>query len=136
MAAIAPAHRRHSAGTHSGDQGSREGAREFGTVAGMDPAETVDQRWTRPKQADGAPVPGLVLIFTAGQPRLDAIPLDATPLLVRRGPVGPVVLDDACLSRRHAEVWFARGELHVRDLGSRNGTALDGIAVSGERTAG
>ena len=35
------------------------------------------------------------------------------------------------VSRRHARVWFAEGELHIQDLGSRHGTFL---ALPGETT--
>ena len=38
-------------------------------------------------------------------------------------------LIDPSLSRAHAEIWRAQGELFVRDLGSRNGTAIDGRRV-------
>jgi ABC-type multidrug transport system ATPase subunit len=38
-------------------------------------------------------------------------------------------LFDPSLSRVHAEIWRERGELFVRDLGSRNGTAIDGRRV-------
>ena len=40
-------------------------------------------------------------------------------------------LIDPSLSRVHAEIWRDRGELFVRDLGSRNGTAIDGRRVHG-----
>ncbi|MFH1532479.1 MAG: sigma 54-interacting transcriptional regulator [Pseudomonadota bacterium] len=46
-------------------------------------------------------------------------------------PGGPV--DDGLLSRRHAEVTPGKGGEHrVRDLGSRNGTFVNGVAVRGE----
>lgn len=39
------------------------------------------------------------------------------------------VLDDT-VSRRHAEIWRRGGAVFVRDLKSRNGTFLDGDAIS------
>lgn len=43
------------------------------------------------------------------------------------------LLDDANLSRRHAELRRERGRWWLRDLGSRNGTFVDGDRVEGER---
>jgi hypothetical protein len=39
-------------------------------------------------------------------------------------------LDDPMISRRHVEVSFADGLWWIRDLGSRNGTLLDGRSVT------
>jgi len=39
-------------------------------------------------------------------------------------------LDDPMISRRHAEISFAEGLWWIRDLGSRNGTMLDGRSIS------
>ena len=40
-----------------------------------------------------------------------------------------VCVDDDMVSRRHARVFMQNGRWHVRDLGSRNGTRLDGELV-------
>lgn len=42
-----------------------------------------------------------------------------------------VVIDDAELSRRHVAVRPTEGGLEVEDLGSRNGTRVDGTRISG-----
>jgi pSer/pThr/pTyr-binding forkhead associated (FHA) protein len=39
------------------------------------------------------------------------------------------VLSDDTVSRRHAELWLVDGRWHVRDLGSSNGTYLNGRRV-------
>ena len=44
-----------------------------------------------------------------------------------------VLQDDAC-SRNHCEVFHSGGEWRVRDLGSRNGTNINGHRVSGDTT--
>lgn len=44
-----------------------------------------------------------------------------------------VLQDDAC-SRNHCEVFHSGGEWKVRDLGSRNGTNINGHRVSGDTT--
>lgn len=40
-----------------------------------------------------------------------------------------LVLDDPRVSRRHAALVVRRGELWIEDLGSTNGTSVDGEAV-------
>ena len=42
-----------------------------------------------------------------------------------------VIKDDSC-SRNHAEVFHSRNGWQLRDLGSRNGTQLNGVAASGD----
>ncbi len=41
-----------------------------------------------------------------------------------------IVLPDPDVSGVHAEVWFEKGEWHVRDLGSTGGTFLDGDQIT------
>jgi anti-anti-sigma factor len=59
-----------------------------------------------------------------------AIPPDGL-LIGRRADAG-VPLDDAEVSRRHAEVRFREGTYFVADLGSSNGTLLNGQPIQGE----
>jgi transcriptional regulator of acetoin/glycerol metabolism len=101
------------------------------------PVDTTDHPWSRGQRVDpraGRPMPGLLLVFTAGRAALVPIPLGARPIVVGRGPVGPIDLDDGALSRRHAEVALEGGAWSVRDLGSRNGTAVDARPLAGPLT--
>lgn len=44
-----------------------------------------------------------------------------------------IVLNDSNVSRRHAEFTCAAGEVAIRDLGSTNGTRVNGVVVTGEQ---
>jgi len=50
-----------------------------------------------------------------------------------RGPGADVVLEDASLSRRHLRVVVGHDGVEVGDLGSSNGTFLDGVALAKPR---
>ncbi len=56
-------------------------------------------------------------------------PLTARPTVVGRAPDCDIVLADASISRRHAAIWQAEGGVQVQDLGSQNGTQIDGEPV-------
>ena len=92
---------------------------------------TLEQTWPVPAREQGAPpVPGLLLVFSGSLPLFAALPLRENQLEVHRGPVGSIQLTDGCLSRRHAEVTWEPARWTVRDLGSRNGTFVDGVRVT------
>jgi predicted component of type VI protein secretion system len=48
------------------------------------------------------------------------------PMTVGRSPSASVHLEDKTLSREHTQFYLERGRLCVRDLGSKNGTLLNG----------
>ena len=84
-----------------------------------------------------------VLRFLAGKYKGDEFPLvasDAGYVVGRSSEVDLVLADDA-VSRKHARFYFERGRVWLRDLGSRNGTAVNGQRVlrhclrSGDRIA-
>ena len=51
-----------------------------------------------------------------------------------RSPSCTIALDDAKVSRRHVRIVIENGEAHVSDLGSRNGTVVNGDKLEGEVT--
>lgn len=53
-------------------------------------------------------------------------------VVVGRMPPAQVVVEDDSISRRHAEVEVTAEGVVLRDLGSANGTLLNGVAVTGE----
>jgi hypothetical protein len=69
---------------------------------------------------------------TAGPERGQSFSLDATAAystLIGTSPACTVRLTDRKVSRRHASLELAKGEMRLRDLGSTNGTRLQGIAI-------
>lgn len=52
--------------------------------------------------------------------------------VIGRAPSCDLPLDDPKVSRRHAVVLLREGVVHVRDLGSRNGTVVKGHRIDGE----
>ena len=51
------------------------------------------------------------------------------PLRIGRGAANDLVLSDSGVSRSHAEVVFEGGGYAIRDVGSSNGTFVDGARV-------
>jgi transcriptional regulator with PAS, ATPase and Fis domain len=78
---------------------------------------------------------GLRVVFSGSSPTCVVLPVDDAPVTIGRvaDPTG-MLLPDACLSRHHAEVARTPDGWRVRDLGSRNGTFVDGARVAGETT--
>jgi hypothetical protein len=60
-----------------------------------------------------------------------AVPLTDKPVAVGRGPSNEVALDDDTISWHHAQLWVEGGAPWVRDLGSRNGTFVNGERLTG-----
>ena len=54
-------------------------------------------------------------------------------ITVGRAPTNQIVLHDERCSRTHAEVFVSEGDWMVRDLDSRNGTALNEEVISGDQ---
>lgn len=77
-------------------------------------------------------VPGMVLIFTGGQARAVAIELTGGELVLGRDHLAFAPHPDLRMSRRHALVRFHGQRFWATDLGSRNGTAADGEALTPE----
>src|SRR3954467_1359520 len=60
---------------------------------------------------------------------------DGAPMLVGRAPTCDVPVFDPTVSRRHAELSLAPGGVKVTDLGSANGTFVNGEKITGDRMA-
>ena len=74
----------------------------------------------------------LVLAIVEGPKELRGTRLPITgPIVIGRSPGADIVIADDFVSARHARVTPAPGGAVLEDLGSTNGTVLDGTQVSG-----
>ena len=101
-------------------------------TAGRDPLSLSVH--TQGLTADGGRLlePVLVRCERAGEAPLEKL-LERGTLVVGTGPTCDLVLTDPTVSRQHVALELHAGELHVRDLGSRNGTRYLGAKVSEAR---
>jgi len=53
---------------------------------------------------------------------------------IGRSPTNQIVVKEDQASRFHAEIFLSEGKWRVRDLGSRNGTAVGAERVTGDHT--
>ena len=75
------------------------------------------------------------LIIRQGHRWTDVFRLEPTrPLIIGRASSNEIPIADERSSRRHAEVFFELGDWKVRDLGSRNGTYVDGQKLESPKT--
>ena len=78
------------------------------------------------------PEPGLLLICVAQHPALAVLPLQAEPQDIGRGQGVLADHPDTSMSRRHAQVAYRDGWFEITDLGSRNGSTVDGVPLHGK----
>jgi phosphoserine phosphatase RsbU/P len=57
------------------------------------------------------------------------VPLDGDRMVIGRHPTCQIVLENAAVSRQHAQVTRQRGVYYVQDLRSRNKTIVNGITI-------
>jgi transcriptional regulator of acetoin/glycerol metabolism len=74
-------------------------------------------------------VPGVLLVFSHNVPLLRAIPVTTAPLVIGREDAGGAPLPDPKVSKPHARFSFDGPGWTVEDLGSKNGTAVDGQVI-------
>lgn len=74
-------------------------------------------------------VTGTVLVVERGLSDVSVIPLDSTPHLIGKLPTANTPLDNPYVSRHHAQIDLVKGRYLLRDLGSKNGTFVNGRPV-------
>ena len=83
---------------------------------------------SRMREGKGTVAAGSIVL-----PSGDRIPVGQRPITVGRMPDCTVPIDDANASRRHCEIKAVGDEFVVADLGSTNGTRVNGVRIDGER---
>jgi transcriptional regulator of acetoin/glycerol metabolism len=79
--------------------------------------------------------PGVVVVFTAGRATSTPFALGGGALVLGRDCARGASIDDARMSREHVEISHGAAGWTVRDLGSLNGTNVDGRTASGPMTS-
>ncbi len=80
-----------------------------------------------------APGPGRgLLVVKKGIRDLNPIPLDREVHLLGTSPTADIVLDNPYASREHAQISVEQGHYRIRDMGSRNGTFVNGSRLGVE----
>lgn len=76
---------------------------------------------------------GSHLLAYGGPGKGGEFPLSGDEILIGRGSEADIAIDDPSMSRRHAMIVRRGGRFYLRDLGSANGTYLDGVLHNAER---
>lgn len=75
------------------------------------------------------PSPTPLLVVTAGPLTGTALPLGNQDIQIGRAPNNSLILDDSYASSHHARIFNSNGAWWLEDLGSTNGTLLNGNPV-------
>jgi len=82
-----------------------------------------------PTQAAAAPAARARLLLTTSS-GTHVIPLDSTLMTIGRGLNNDIILEDARVSRNHAQLRYRSRRFWLTDLGSTNGTFINGEPVT------
>ncbi len=115
---------------------------DFGSVSVSVISLDYDLRLKDTEVPDRAGVRILRQAFTVESPKFPAIVVKgeqnfvvsfrpSIPVLIGRANVCSVRIDAGEISNKHAKVGFESGKFWIEDLGSTNGTFLDGVQISG-----
>ncbi len=101
-------------------------------MAKLTSAETLDESATGLRRQVEA-VPGLLVVW-AGAPASLACPIPKGGVVLGRNWLAEAGVEDERASREHLRATMHAGRISVEDLGSRNGTFVDGEKIDGKIT--
>ena len=78
-----------------------------------------------------SPTPDAMLIVESGMPDVDHIPLTDDICVLGKHPDADLDIDNPFVSRRHCRIRFQDQSFYVSDLGSKNGTYVNGARLHG-----
>src|SRR5579883_422827 len=82
---------------------------------------------------EGASKPGLILLYAPNFDQFQtAYVFNVPALIIGRDPSNPVCVPEQAVSRQHARIAYNGRRWILTDLGSRNGTMVDGTFVNGD----
>lgn len=101
-----------------------------------DPTGMIPRVATRLSDFLGAepPLPLALLLVVGGEARGSIVEVRHAPAIIGRSIDADLTIPDETVSRRHAELRGGRNELEIEDLGSSNGTTLNGNDIVGTIT--
>lgn len=76
--------------------------------------------------------PNALLVVEKGVPGVSTIPLERQVYLLGRSSTADISVDSPYISRRHAQIVLQDGRYQLQDLGSKNGTLINGQFLQGE----
>ncbi len=97
------------------------------------PTETIDESGSRQGEGDEDGVPGVVVVFSKGEPLQAPLRLEQGEITLGRRNMPGIELSDHRMSRAHVKVRRTQGGWRVEDLDSRNGTAVNGELLQAPR---
>jgi transcriptional regulator of acetoin/glycerol metabolism len=95
--------------------------------------ETIDET-LRGAVSPAPPEPGVVVVLAAEKPAALALALGRDGLTLGRSSLEGAFADDDRISRKHVRLSREAGRFRVEDLGSRNGTYVNGHKLAGAGT--
>ena len=72
---------------------------------------------------------GALLMVEKGSEDASVLPLDRDENLIGKLPYADIAFNNPFVSRRHAQITSARGQYQINDLGSKNGTYINGVRL-------
>lgn len=71
----------------------------------------------------------LALALKFGDQVLKEVPIGAEPIIIGRSPENDIFIDNLAVSSKHAQVFVEEGQIVIQDLGSLNGTLVNGQRI-------